>query len=103
MFYPPLPRSTSLYVEILNNLLALGFIFHQALGRAGIHIPVSVLAPVGGQGHSNIVPRFPNFPLAWVLTAKLMPTFIKHGFPLLISRHRQVSKLPANKVMSTFY
>ena len=62
-----------------------------------------MLAPTGGQGHSNAVPRSPDFPLAWVLTAELMPALIKHGFPLLISWYRQVSKLPADKVMSAFY
>lgn len=90
-------------MEILNNLLASGFVSHQALCWAGIHAPVSMLAPTGGQGHGNIVPCFPDFPLAWVLTAELMPALIKHGFPLLISWYRQVSKLPANKVMSDFY
>lgn len=102
-------RKTSLtlklYFEVKYGKACLLFKFQLPLTRCrvGLHSPVSVLAPTSGQGHGNIVPGFPDFPLAWVLTAQLMPTFIKYRFPLFISGHCQVSQLPANKVTSSFY
>lgn len=64
--------------------------------------PVSVLASAGGQGHGNVIPRFPNFPLAWALAAQLVPTFIEHCSPFLICGHCQVAQLPANKATPAF-
>lgn len=103
VFYPSYPETEvyhwlsnyifKLNVASLEYILVLRCIFLpcSAWRWADIHSPVSVLAPIGGQGHSNIVPCFANLPLACVLTAQLMPTFIKHCFPLLISWHCQVS------------